>query len=346
MGKIKNIYKDSAGFANLYSEEGKDVDKVLEEELGEAFPAYRDLWNKASNFEIVPDFPIHLDFQLNYSCNMKCPMCDWSWDNVKGQGKRSWVPIETFHKIIDDGVEKGLKAIGVNWGNEPLIRPDLPEFVAYASQKGVIDIFLHTNGMLLSEDMSERLIDAGVTRLGVSLDAHTQETYDKIRIGGDLEKVHRNIFNFLEIRERKNRRLPVFSLNFVQMPVNTHELDGFLEFWRPYADYFAIQNLIDLTVKVGNVDDAMPEEEIIDFRCGHAMRRGTVMYDGSYLPCCISSYAPQLALGNIRDNTVSEFWNSDTVKELQRIHTNGEYYKNPVCRACVSGCRNIGKTAF
>ena len=49
----------------------------------------------------------------------------------------------------------------------------------------------------------------------ISLDAHTDDTYKKVRVGSiDLEKVHRNIFQLLELREKGNYQLPIIGVSF------------------------------------------------------------------------------------------------------------------------------------
>ena len=89
----------------------------------------------------------------------------------------------------------GVYSINLNYVNEPLIRKDIPQFVSYAVQKGIPEVMFNTNGVLLKPDMSEALIDAGLTKLSVSLDASTEETCAKIRVGSDFGKVMENIFN-------------------------------------------------------------------------------------------------------------------------------------------------------
>ena len=60
----------------------------------------------------------------------------------------------------------------------------------------------------------------------------------------------------------------------------------------------------------------------------------TLRGNGDVLPCC-SFYAPSLVFGNWKDTPLIDIWNSEKMKELRRIHKRGEYYKNPVCKACV-----------
>ena len=44
----------------------------------EKYDEYRKLWDDATNLKIVTDFPLQIDFELNYSCNFTCPMCTWN----------------------------------------------------------------------------------------------------------------------------------------------------------------------------------------------------------------------------------------------------------------------------
>jgi molybdenum cofactor biosynthesis enzyme MoaA len=74
-----------------------------------------------------------------------------------------------------------------------LIRKDLYKFIKYAKQAGIIDIYLSTNGSLLDEKNSKLLIESGLMRLQVSIDAHTEETFNKMRQGGNFEQIKKYI---------------------------------------------------------------------------------------------------------------------------------------------------------
>ena len=181
----------------LGKSEIKKLSKVLEKKQWEE---YRKNYDLASNLNLL-DYPIQLDFELNASCNLKCPMCPISAESLKGKGKSTWFDFEFFKELIDYSVDKGTKAIKLNYINEPLIRNDLIKFIDYAKKKGVLDIYFSTNGILLKDEISKKLINSGLTRIQISIDAVTQETYNKVRPGGDLKKILENIDNFLKIKK-------------------------------------------------------------------------------------------------------------------------------------------------
>ena len=117
---------------------GKNVHEIVRKYSDQKkYDEYRINFEKAKkNLKFIPEYPIQIDFELNYSCNFSCSMCTWSVENAKGRGKSTWFNFKAFKEIIDEGVDKGLKAIRLNYINEPLIRKDIIDFIDYAKKKG------------------------------------------------------------------------------------------------------------------------------------------------------------------------------------------------------------------
>jgi len=340
---------------------GRDVHKIVRKYSDkEKYDNYRKLFEKAKNLEIVPDYPIQIDFELNYSCNFSCSMCTWSAENTKGRGKNTWFDIKAFKEIVDEGVEKGLKCIRLNYINEPLIRKDIIEFISYAKKKGVLDIYLSTNGSLLTPKISKELIDSGLTRIQVSIDAFTKKTFDKIRQGGDFKKVVKNTENFIKLRNSLNKELPTVRVNFVKTNINEMELDDFIKSWENKADSIGVQDLIDIM----NVEDNAEKKTNKKFSCNQPFYHLTVRYDGSVLPCC-TFYSAKLPISKLKVNenvklstsenlhnlkqkltqrTIEETWKSDEIQYLRSIHKKGDFFKNKVCNECVKSMSNFDET--
>jgi cyclic pyranopterin phosphate synthase len=72
-------------------------------------------------------------------------------------------------------------------GGEPLVRPQLERLVAMLAGAGVSDLALTTNGQQLA-GLAERLKQAGLGRVNVSLDTLDPETFAAITRGGVLQK--------------------------------------------------------------------------------------------------------------------------------------------------------------
>ena len=248
------------------------------------FDEYRRLWAKSYELGEVPKFPIQLDFELNYSCNFRCPMCTWSEESTKGIGKETWFDFDVFKEVIDDGITKGLKVVRMNYINEPLIRPDIFKFIKYAREAGILDIYFSTNGSLLNDEISRKLIESGLTRIQISLDAITEETYKKIRISKfSLKEVSKNIHRFIEIRDKEYKsELPTVRVNFVKTDLNAPELKDFISYWQDSADAIGIQDLVNIIKP--NKDEK--KSNVKTFKCSQPFNHLAIRYNGHILPCC------------------------------------------------------------
>ena len=348
-----------------------DIDSAVRLAINaEKYDEYRKLWEKVTRLELETDFPLQIDFELNYSCNFTCPMCTWNTESTEGKGKQTWFDFEVFKEVIDYGVSKGLKSIRLNYINEPLIRKDITKFISYARKAGVLDIYFSTNGSLLSDEMIISLIESGLLRLQISLDANTKETYEKIRQGGNFDDVINKVLRFLEIRNEMNIKLPTLRVNFVKNDTNKHELDDFVEFWEDKADSIGIQDLVGIMNGFGKkTNDEVEKTKLAgEFRCAQPFQRVTLRYNGTILPCC-TFYAAEMPIGQLKtdiktefsdvDNiglldkslkaklitgTIEDIWKSEQMKFIREIHKNGEYWKHPICKTCVLSTSHFDET--
>jgi MoaA/NifB/PqqE/SkfB family radical SAM enzyme len=336
--------------------------KIVREAVNsEKYDEYRQLWDDASKLKITTEFPLQIDFELNYSCNFTCPMCTWNAESTENKGKATWFDFEVYTEVIDDAVSKGLKSVRLNYINEPLIRKDITKFISYARKAGILDIYFSTNGSLLSDEMSRELINSGLLRLQISLDAHTKETYEKIRTGGNFNDVIKKVLRFLEIRNEMNVKLPTLRVNFVKTETNKDELDDFVNFWEDKADSIGIQDLVGIMDGYGKKSDEELQKMSLsnDFKCAQPFQHLTLRYDGNVLPCC-AFYGAETPIGQLKTNkeikfsevdniglldkstkskliigTIEEIWKSEQMEFFRNIHKKGEFWKHPVCRKCV-----------
>lgn len=205
--------------------------------------AYRDTYAKAQNLRIITPYPTQIDFELNATCNLACPMCPLSTES-NAQKTHINFPYELFCKIIDDGVPRGLRAIKLNYLNEPLLRKDLEQFIAYAKRAGVLDVYFSSNGLLLNPNRIQSLMDSGLDRIQISIDAHSKEVYDIIRPGGDYNRVIQNVLALIATRKQRGSITPLVRVNFVRTERNEHELESFVGFWRDKADMIGVQEMV------------------------------------------------------------------------------------------------------
>ncbi|AWB27013.1 TIGR04347 family pseudo-SAM/SPASM protein [Halococcoides cellulosivorans] len=120
-----------------------------------------------------PDAPVVV-WNLTAGCNLTCEHCYADADEPSPEE----FDTDEGKALIDDLAAFGVPVLLFS-GGEPLVRDDLEELVAYATDQGLRAV-LSTNGTLLDEDRAAALKEAGLAYAGVSVDG-LPETHDAIR---------------------------------------------------------------------------------------------------------------------------------------------------------------------
>ena len=309
----------------------------LEQLYGEPWSEYRRAYERCASLELL-DFPIQIDIELNASCNLRCPMCPISAESAKGKGPKTWFSFECYCKLIDFAYANGTRAVKLNYVNEPLIRKDLPKFIAYAKSAGMLDVYLSTNGVLMTRSMCIELINSGLTRVQISIDATTSAVYDEMRPGGDFLKVLKNIDTLLNLKTELKSQTPLVRVNFVKTEINEHQLNAFIEHWRDLVDMIGIQEFIQPTKAIKIIKShSSVDKRKSGFRCSFPFKQLVVTNELDVLPCC-TFWGEELKLGKLeKPSDLLHFWSSEKMAQLRQTHIDGEYYKIPQCRQCVEG---------
>src|SRR5574344_1806284 len=139
----------------------------------------------------------YLRVSVTERCNFRCHYC-------MPEKPFSWVPkenllsYEDLFKFIKIGIDEGIKKVRIT-GGEPLLRDNLDYFVKLISDyKNDIDLALTTNGFLLPQ-MAQKLKDAGLKRINISLDTLNQERAMKIAQKDVLPTVLEGIYKAKDV---------------------------------------------------------------------------------------------------------------------------------------------------
>src|SRR3954468_11927420 len=132
---------------------------------------------------------VHTNLRISVTdrCNIRCFYC-MPDENVRFLPRRDILTFEEIERFARVAASLGVNKLRLT-GGEPLVRSGLPELVErLAAIEGIYDIALTTNGILLAEH-AQALKDAGLTRINISLDALTEETFRKIARRDGLDRV-------------------------------------------------------------------------------------------------------------------------------------------------------------
>ncbi len=154
----------------------------------------------------------YLRVSVTERCNFRCQYCmpdkPFSW--VPRENLLSFEELFLFMKVaIDEGVNK----IRIT-GGEPLLRENLDGFIRMISEyKSDIDLALTTNGYLLN-GVAQKLKDAGLKRLNISIDSLKPEIAHHIAQKDVLKDVLLGVEKALEVGLRvKINMVPLKGIN-------------------------------------------------------------------------------------------------------------------------------------
>ncbi|MFA5255957.1 MAG: radical SAM/SPASM domain-containing protein [Candidatus Omnitrophota bacterium] len=312
-----------------------DIISILSDNCGPKFKEYRNRLERAVLFEDEPEFPIHIDFETIFGCNIRCVMCTHAHEELFPSRKRL-MEFGLFKKIIDEGVPHGLSSIGLDQEGDPLLVGNLFDFIEYAKSKGIMDIMINTNALLLDKQMTEKILHSGLTRIHFSLDAVKEETYRKIRVGSDFKRVTENIRYFCKRKIELGRRLPITRVSFVKMSHNESEIEDFVNIWTPVVDAIAIQEYNNPFPERSDLKAIYASSRVKNpgFKCTQPWFRMVVLTDGTVLPCCLLGMSLKMAVGNAHNSSIYDLWNSTKVRGLRKMHKDGRYAEHKICAVC------------
>lgn len=289
------------------------------------------------------DTPFVIDFWISGSCNMSCRYClhgipkdaPARRDMVSGM-----LSLDDFLRVAE-GMDKfphrvpGASFCGIG---EPLTNPLLPEMIAYLKEhKLVSTVQLSTNGLLLDHAMADRLIDAGVDFLSVSIQGIDTEGYRSLcGVPADPEKIAENIAYYHE-HQRSKSLLVVRTLDLA-LPHDSDE-ERFHELFDPVADQTVAAHAVKLYQGM-DYSGLIPVEQD-QFR-GGKMRYGAAcplpfstlhIRPNGNIAACPLPVCPGI-LGNIKEMTLQQAWNSRKRYEIMLAHAKKNREALAECREC------------
>jgi radical SAM protein with 4Fe4S-binding SPASM domain len=196
----------------------------------------------------------------------------------------------------------------------------------------------------LTKKLSKEIIKSKVTKLYFSIDAVTEETYQKIRKNGDFNLVLNNIKYFHKLRNELKKKIPITRVSFVKSKINESEEKQFINYWIDKADFISIQAFTTPAIGYSKEKELENEYQIDNKKlkapgpCPQPYQRLTIYHDGSVHPCCHWSGAT-LIVGNIFNDSVYNIWNSQKMKVLRRNINNTKTMPEEcrICRKAVFG---------
>lgn len=290
---------------------------------------YRKQWEMNPKDKIVSQFPLHLNIEVTGRCNLMCRHClRFSRRTTIGD-----MDMDTFKKIIDEGVKYNLYAINLSWLGESFLHPRLMEMIDYAKSKEILEIIINTNGTLINKKISKKILDSGkLDTIVFSLDSITEEKYNLIKYGSDFKLVNQNILKLIEQKEKRELRKPEIIVQMIDQKQTHEEVMAFIHYWKTKADKIRIATYQSPD---GRQNDKMRGQNLPElmFPCPQLWQRLVIAWDGTIYPC-IGDNACRDPLGNIKESSIYNIWHGDRLRSLREKHCKFEADDIAMCSHC------------
>lgn len=293
--------------------------------------------------------PFSISVEPTTSCNLRCPECP--------SGLRSFsrptgmLTLDTYQKIVDDLVDDLIYLI-LYFQGEPYLNPQLFDFIKYASERKVYTA-ISTNAHYLTEKKAQQTVESGLSRLIISIDGTTQETYQNYRIGGKLDKVLQGTKNIVAAKRELKSKTPYTIFQFLVVRPNEHQVEEVKQLAKKYG----VDDVVFKTAQVYDYEHGNPliplNERFSRYKkqpdgtygiknkllnhCWKMWHSCVFTWDGKVVPCCFDKDATH-QLGSISENSFKDIWHSKEYNHFRTSILKGRSQID-ICTNCTEGTK-------
>lgn len=298
----------------------------------------------------VLGYPEKILFEPTNACNLSCPLCptgNGTLNRVAGQMR-----LADFKRIIDE-VRGKTRFIRFSGYGEPLIARDIHSMIRYAHDAGM-ETHLHSNILVLnSEGKMDNLLSSGLDGITISIDGASQETYEKYRIGGDVEKAFSILGELIKKRNSANLQRLRVRCQMVVTRQNEHEVDAV----KARALALGVETFFAKTVNLALIKETgsneVDKKAVVTFHpkndkysrykdrsptmengCVWLYKEAVIFWNGNVTTCCHDPRGANV-MGNIFEaGSLMNVWNGDKYQGLRKVVNSNIYAADPLCSNC------------
>lgn len=294
------------------------------------------------------EVPFSVQIDICSACNMKCSFCFHSDLEAISQAniKFGVMTYELFCKIIDDMKHqwkqngKIVKKLRLFKVGEPLLHPQLCEMVQYAKEAGVAEcIEITTNGTLLNENLSKKLIQAGLDILNISINGINEEQYRTVcQYNLNFREFQKQIKYFFDRRQQCKVFLKYSDIGYSQK-----EKDQFYQLFENCCDEIFVETIssslwqdTNVASKITGSQKGTYGQELKEKKVCPFLFTTMVINDQGIVHLCCVDWKCQYLLGDLKRDRIADIWNGDKLRTYQCIHLKTGKSNIEICRDCES----------
>ncbi|QAZ69663.1 radical SAM protein (plasmid) [Solidesulfovibrio carbinolicus] len=275
---------------------------------------------------------------ITETCNLACTHCPHpAFTKSKHYAGRHLNPALN-EKMIEEVCRYGggrTQYIRYASNGEPLLHPNGYEMIQAAVDHSGVFVTLTTNGKIMNEKRTQRLLESGVHLIDISIDAFKAETYAKIRVKGNLDVTRENVLRLIRwARESKAKTKIVVS--FIEQPENASETLDFESYWKNQgADYVILRRLHSCS---GAIEELATQRR----QSLHSLKRRPCLYPWERvvinargdLAFCPSDWVHGSFVADYHNTTIKAEWQGEFYRRLREAHMSNNFSNHAFCGQC------------
>jgi radical SAM protein with 4Fe4S-binding SPASM domain len=292
--------------------------------------------------------PIVMEIEPTTSCNLRCPQCPSGLREFSRN--TGMLDLNLYKKVIDE-LHPELMYLILYFQGEPFLNKNFLEFVKYAASKNVYTA-TSSNGHYFTDEMAKATVESGLDRLIISMDGLTQDTYEKYRVGGNLEKVLKGTERLVYWKNKLGSKTPNIIWQFIAFKHNEHQVPEL----KRRAKELGVDELGIKTAQIydyQHTDELIPEaEELRRYkkteegyviknellnRCWRMWRGSVITWDGLVVPCCFDKDATH-RFGDVSQTSFAEVWKNERYQNFRKAILKSRK-EIDICTNCTEGTK-------
>jgi MoaA/NifB/PqqE/SkfB family radical SAM enzyme len=231
-------------------------------------------------------FPFHAVIDVSNACNLECPYCPTGRRQTSGRSQRI-IDVDLVKTFLDRYGKYLIAADLFNWG-ESLLHPRISDIVHVFHERRIFHQ-ISSNLNIRNRSVLERICDAGLDVLIVSISGTTQGIYEQYHRRGDLSLVVDNLKHLVAYRNRMHHFSPIIELKYLNFRYNRHQVPDALRMASELGvDIFRSHIAGGAEEEIIKID---PErKKLLDpdtgGSCDQLWRTIVLNSDGGIAPCC------------------------------------------------------------
>lgn len=314
------------------------------------------------HFPRLGPYPRQLEIEVTTACNLKCVICEHTYWTENPRH----MTFDQFKHVVEQFPH--LRWIGVTGIGSGFLNPDYMRMLRFLkeSKKCFVEFFDHFYS--IDQDRARELIDIGINKIWVSLESASRESYERIRVGSNFDRVIGNIRAMMRIKKEMRSPIPEIWFHFIINRHNVEEMEDYVDlvarlaveegglsapliYWTSLLPFDEVEDLHcrPSAERMARIEAMCRDRGIFsvfneNIACDKPMSSCTkwnepfVLVSGHIQPCCALNeandrpYQEEHAFTNVLESDFQVWWRSRAKHQFVANLRAG--ILNPVCRNC------------